>query len=204
MVSVLGLFDANQWLILIAMLGIFIGGIMLNWVNKTIGLKFAFQLFKMKKKSNKGKILLKILVPNGKPEFKIVRVAPLIEYPYKENGRDKKGLVIFDYYSVTEMFNGIKVLECRTDDILPRNPYIDTSLTISGDLVKKNVVDSAKEDFSLDNYKKWVKIALPLVIAVGVIMILYSQNQADQVAELTNKLIACYNSVPKEATIIAN
>ena len=204
MVNVLGLFDANQYLILIAILGIFIGGIMLNWVNKTIGLKFAFQLFKMKKKRNKDKILLKILVPNGKPEFKITKVAPLIEYPYKENGRDKKGMVIFDYYSITEMFNGIKVLECRPDDILPRNPYIDTSLTISGDLVKKNVVDSAKEDFSLDGYKKWIKIALPLVIAVGVIMILYSQNQAEQVAELTNKLIACYNSVPKEATIIAN
>ena len=62
MVSVFGLFDANQWLILAAMLGIFIGGIMLNWVNKTIGLKFAFQLFKMKKKSNKDKILLKILI----------------------------------------------------------------------------------------------------------------------------------------------
>jgi len=188
----------NGWIFIFGVCGFFIGMIMYNWVSKTVGFKFAWQLYQMKKKSNKNKILLKILVPNGKPEFMIKEIAPIIEYKYKENGREKDGKVIFDYYSVTEMFDSIKVIECRTDDILPRNPYVDTSLCISGDLVKKNIIDSSKEDFSMDEWKKWIKVLLPVIIVVGIVIVLYSQNQNDTVMKLTTDLANCWASKPVE------
>lgn len=188
----------NGWIFIFGVCGFFTGLILYNWVSNTVSLKFAWQLYQMKKKANKNKIMLKILVPNGKPEFLIKEIAPIIEYKYKENGRDKDGRVLFDYYAVTEMFDGIKVLECRTDDILPRNPYIDTSLCIGGDLVKKNMIDSSKEDFSMDEWKKWIKVLLPVIIVVGIVIVLYSQNQNDTVMRLTEQVANCWASKPVE------
>ena len=199
MVSIQGL-EINTVILLIGMVGLFAGMIMLTWVNKTVSLSYAFKLFQMKKKKNKNKILLKIFLPNGKPQYQIKDVANIIEYKYKENGREKDGLVKYDYYSMYKDFSDIPILECDPNDIVPRNPFLNTSLAISGQIIKKNIVDSSKEDFSNENLKKWVKAALPIVIAVGVIMILYSQNQ-------TEALQACYQQVAatasQSATIIA-
>lgn len=198
MLALLAQVGINGWIMMFGLLGFFVALVLLNWVGKTVSLKFAWQLFQMKKKSNKDKILLKILVPNGKPEYRITQISPIIDYKYKDNGKEKTGKVIFDYYAVTEMFDGIKVLECRTDDILPRNPYVDTSLCISGELVKKNIIDSSKDDFSMDEWKKWIKVLLPIIIVVGIVMILYSQNQADNVARITEQLASCWASKPAE------
>lgn len=184
----------NMWVAFAAFVAFMIAGIMLVWVNKTVGLGFALKLYKMKAKMNKNKVLLKIWVANGKPIYQIKEVANLIEYTYKENGKVKNGIVKYDYYSKYEEFSGIPVLECDPNDIVPRNPFINTSLTISGEILKKNIVDSAKEDMNKENFKGWVKIALPIVIAVGIIMILYSQNQSDALAECTRVAISSSKS----------
>lgn len=199
--TILSSLDVNIYILLVAILGLFVGGIMLNWVNKTVGLKFAFMLFKMKKKSNKDKILLKIFLPNGKPDWKMVKLASKMEYQYKENGRDKTGIVIYDYLAVIEYFNNIKVLEVRTNDIFPRNPYVDTSLNIPGELVKKNIVDSSKEDFSMDNAKKWLRIGVPTLLVFGGILILYSQGQADALNQCAAQLAQLAQNIPREAVI---
>jgi len=191
--------NINIYIVGVAFLGMMVGFIMVSWVNKTVGLGYAFKLYKMKKKSNGNKVLLKIWLANGKPQYQMKEVANLIEYNYKENGRTKEGMVKYDYYSMYKDFSGIPILECDPNDIVPRNPFINTSLTISGEILKKNIVDSAKVDTNGDNLKSMVKIALPIVIAVGVILILYSQNQADALAECTRMAI---NS--KSAVIMGN
>lgn len=199
--QILGSVDINIWILLIAVIGVFIGGVMLNWVNKTVGLKFAFMLFQMKKKKNKDKILLKIFLPNGKPDWKMVKLSSKMEYQYKENGKDKTGIVMYDYLAVIEYFSNIKVLEVRTNDIFPRNPYVDTSLNLPGELVKKNIVDSSKEDFSGENVKKWIKIGLPLLLVFGGILILYSQGQADALNQCSAQLAQLAQNIPREAII---
>jgi len=189
--------NINLWIAGIGVAGVLLGGIALNWINKTVGIKYAVQLYKMKAKKNKNKILLKIWTLNGKPQYQIKDVANLIEYEYKENDRYKTGMVKYDYYAKYNDFSDIPVLECNPNDIVPRNPFINTSLTISGEILKKNIVDSAKEDLNKANFRSWVKIALPIIIAVGIIMILYSQNQSDALQQ-------CYNTMSqmKSATII--
>jgi len=170
--SLLDSVGLNIWVLLVAFVGLMIGFIMLNWVNKTVGLKYAFMLFKMKKKSNNNKILLKIWLLNGKPQYKMVDIANLIEYNYKENGKQKVGMVKYDYYAMYKEFANIPVLECDPNDIVPRNPFINTSLTIPGEILKKNITDSAKEDLKYDDLRKWLKLAVPLVVAVGIILLL--------------------------------
>ena len=49
---ILGNVDINIWILLVAIVGLFIGGIMLSWVNKTVGLSYAFKLYQMKKKGS--------------------------------------------------------------------------------------------------------------------------------------------------------
>lgn len=199
MVNILDTIGINIWILLIAMLGLFVGGIMLSWVNKTVGLAYAFKLYQMKRGYNKDKVLLKIWLLNGKPQYQIKAVANIIEYKFKENGQDKVGMVKYDYYSMYRDFADIPILECDPNDIVPRNPFINTSLTISGEILKKNLIDSSKEDFKNDEMKKWIKMALPIIIAVGIILILYSQNQSDALAECTRVAL----SSVKSATIIA-
>ena len=193
--SVLSSIGVNIWILLVGMAGVFLGGIMLNWVNKTVGLNYAFKLFKMKNKINKDKILLKVWLPNGKPQYIIKPIANIIEYNYKENGKTKIGMVKYDYYSMYKEFSDIPVLECDPNDIVPRNPFVNTSLTISGEILKKNITDSAKEDLKYDDMKKWIKMALPIIIAVGIIVIIYSQNQADALAECTRLAISSREAI---------
>jgi len=195
----IGTVDINIWILFVAFLGVMIAGIMLNWVNKTVGLAYAFKLYNMKKKGNQDKVLLKIWLANGRPQYQIKEVANLIEYNYKENGKEKQGMVKYDYYSMYRDFSGIPILECDPNDIVPRNPFINTSLTISGEILKKNIVDSAKEDLSKENIKAWLKLALPIIVALGVIIIFYSSSQSDALAECTRVALQT-----KSAIITAN
>lgn len=186
--------DINIWILFIAFVALFAMMIAINMVNKTVGLGYAWKLFQMTKKANKDKVLLKIFMPNGKPQYQIKEVGNLIEYTYKENGLEKDGMVKFDYYSMYRDFASIPVLECDPNDIVPRNPFLNTSLSIPGKIIKKNIVDSTKEDIgSLDTIKKYLKIALPLLIAFGVILILYSQGQSDALQQ-------CYKLVGDTAS----
>ena len=185
----------NYYLSGIAFIGVMIGLIMFNWVNKTVGVSYAFKLYKMKRKGNGNKILLKIWLANGKPQYQIKEIANLIEYSYKENGKDKIGMVKYDYYSMYKEFSGIPILECDPNDIVPRNPFINTSLTISGEILKKNIIDSAKEDLSRENFKAWIKVALPIVIAVGILLIFYSSNQSEALAECTRMALSQKSAV---------
>ncbi len=189
--------DVNVWILSVAMIFVFIGTIMLVWVNKTVGLKYAFQLFQMKRKHNKNKILLKILLPNGKPQYQIKPIGRRIEYDYKENGKTKKASVIYDYYSMYKDFSDIPVLECDPSDIVPRNPFMSTSLSISGSMIEKNIVDSSKDDFKHEELKKWLKYAIPLALIIGGVFLLYSGNQ-DQL------LMACLDTAGKSANIVTN
>jgi hypothetical protein len=180
----------NVYVLGVAFVGLMIGFIMLNWVNKTVGLGYAFKLYKMKKKNNINKILLKIWLANGKPQYQIKNVANLIEYTYKENNKEKNGLVKYDYYAMYKDFSGIPILECDPNDIVPRNPFINTSLTISGEILKKNIIDSSKEDLKGEDLKKFAKIALPIIIAIGVLLIFYSSNQSEALAECTRMALS--------------
>lgn len=140
---------------------------------------------------------------NGKPQYVIKPVANLIEYEYKENGLTKVGMVKYDYFSMYKEFSDIPVIECDPHDILPRNPFVNTSLTISGEMVKKSITDSRKEDIAAGEMKKWLKMAVPVILAFGAILLLYSSNQNDQVALITKELTMCYANAAKSATIIA-
>ena len=186
----------SMWLMFALVVMIFIVWIIINMLNKTVGFKFAKTLYTVKK-LGKNKILLRILVPNGVPEFKIVDIAPRMEYEFKENGQTKQGMVIFDHKCVYEMFAGFKVIDCRTDDVFPVNPYASTSLTISPERFKKNAVDSANDDFKNREIKKWIKYAIPLLIIFGAILILYSSNQSETLA-------ICYEQVRSLSSQLAN
>jgi hypothetical protein len=191
----------NAWAIFVGVVGLIVGGIVIQWVNKSVGLKFAWQLFLMKKKINKRKILLKIWLPSGNPVYKKVDACKMIEYNYRENGKSKIGMVLYDHYAKYNEFGGIPVIECSPDDIIPRNPFAKTSMTISPEIVKKNIVDSSKETTQGDNIKKWLKYAIPLLAIFGIILVLYSSNQSETVAELTTQLAQCYSST-RSATIV--
>ena len=108
-------------------------------------------------------------------------------------------MVKYDYYSMYRDFSGIPILECDPNDIVPRNPFINTSLTISGEILKKNIVDSAKENMNHEEFKKYAKLALPIIIAVFIGIILYSSNQSEALAECTRMAISS-----KSAVITAN
>lgn len=187
----------NGYILFIAMIGFFIGIIMLVWVNKTVGLKYAYQLFQMKRK--KGKVLLKIFMPNGKPQYQVKDVANLIEYTYKENGEEKQAMVKFDYYSMYRDFSDIPVIECDPYDIVPRNPFIGSNLSISPQVIKKNLIDSSKTDFEDQRIKKWIKWALPITAVVIVGFLIYSGNQ-DQ---LLQQCLAQVGGIPRTAEIVA-
>jgi len=191
--------NLNLYIIGTGIAGLLLAGISLNWVNKTVGIKYAIQLFKMKSKKNKNKILLKIWTPNGKPQYQIKEVANLIEYTYKENGKEKTGLVKYDYYSKYNDFSDIPILECNPNDIVPRNPFINTSLTISGEILKKNIVDSAKEDLSNQQVKAFIKQYWWIGAVFIFLLILYSQNQSDAVRECMTTALKY-----KSATIVGN
>lgn len=192
-----------MWVALVAVLAVFVAGIFYNFINKTVGMGFAFKLFKMKKKFNKDKILLKILMPNGKPQYVIKAMANLIEYDYKENGIKKIGMVKYDYFSMYKEYSDIPIIECDPHDILPRNPFVNTSLTVSGEMVKKSIVDSKKEDLSREEMRRWIKMAIPILAIAGIIIILYSSNQNEQVMLLTRDLASCWAGQGKAAVIIA-
>jgi hypothetical protein len=191
----------NAWAVFAGVAGLFIGGIMLKWVSSSVGLKFAWQLFMMKKKINKRKILLKIWLPSGTPIYKKVDACKMIEYSYKENGKDKLGMVMYDHYAKYNEFNNIPVIECSPDDIIPRNPFAKTSMTISPEIAKKNIVDSSKETTQGDNIKKWLKYAIPILAIFGAILVLYSSNQSETIAELSRELAQCYANT-RSATIV--
>lgn len=186
------------WLIFCIMVLAFVTFVALKWLNNSVGFRFAWTLYKLKNNPmNKGRMLLRVLIPTGIPQFKIVDVTNTIEYKYKENGKDKVGLVIYDHRCVYESFAGLKTLDCRPDDIFPVNPYASTSMTLSGDVVKKNLVDTSKQDFKGQEVKAWLKLAMPIILVGGIIIILYSSNQSEA-------LQICYQQVASLSSTVAN
>lgn len=189
------------WIGLFAFACLLFAGGMAKWVSSTVGFKFAWQLFRVKR--SETQILVKVWMLNGKPKYIIKTSANVIEYEYKENGQTKIGMVKYDQYAKYEEFSGIPVIEAHPHDILPRNPFIQSDMNIPGYILKKNIDDSSKDTTKGDDIKKLLKLAMPIVAVLVIGFVLWQSNQAETIADLTQQVIELSKMIPREATVIA-
>lgn len=191
----------NQFILLIGGAIAALGLIAITWVQKSMGFKLAWQLFRVKR--DKTKILLKVWLPNGEPQFKVVPATEIIEYTYKENGKEKTGMVLNEQYTRYKLF-GVSCIEAVPHDIAARNPFLNTSLSVSGQRLKKMAIDASKDDFSaVAMYKKYAGILLPIAIVIMAGIVLYGDSQSAALAACYEQVGQIATSIPRNATIIA-
>ena len=171
-------------------------------VKNTIGWKLAINLMKVKKLRRKGYGILKIMNLAGSPEYKIVKYSPLIPYTYVEAGINKNKLVAFDKFAITEEW-GVPIITCNPNDILPINIYNGSRITVSPELMEKNIVDNSKSAETIAQYRKYIIYGLIGIGILAGLTILGFDLYSQRLAESNQLLAACYREVPRSATILA-
>lgn len=171
-------------------------------ISTTISWKTAFSIMKAKRLKKKGYGFIKIMNLSGIPEYKVVKFEPLIPYEFKENGEIKKKCVVFEKFAITEEF-GIPTITCNPNDILPINMYNGSRITISPELIEKNIVDNSKSAETIAQYKKYIMWGLIVIAILAGITFLSFDLYGQRLGDASIKLAECYKSIPKEAVILA-
>jgi len=196
----------TQILIGMAILGVFSTAVLINILNKTVGMNFAITLLKLRRLKNKGKGLFKEFRYNGIPKYHIIDFNDSsIKYTTKINGEKKQGILINHPFAKYEDFGAkVPVIEGSYSDIMPKNFFLGNRITTNQALIEKTIVESGISQSDLDDVKKHRRWLMYVLLIIAIAMVLSIDLFAQKIAEANAATIACYQNSGTAAEIVAN
>lgn len=173
-----------------------------NLVKQSVGWNFVNSLGYVKRGFKGTDLVLEIISQSGRRTYNNVTQKPIIEYLYKEKGKDVKKGVIYDERAV-ERINGIPILKCSPIDIRPIDRETGLLVNIPSELIDKLAVDASKTAEGDAKHDKERKLLIYALIGMAILFILalsyINQTNADLQVMLAQSTIAA----AKSATVIA-
>jgi hypothetical protein len=154
-------------------------------------------------KSGRGQcdLVLEIISQSGRRTYRAVTQSPIIDYTYKENGKDIKKGVIFDERAV-EFLNGVPILKCTPLDIRPIDRDTGILVNIPSEMIDKLAVDSSKLAENEAKYDKERKMLIYALIGMAVLFIIAISYINQTNTELQQDLARITIEAAKSATVI--
>lgn len=172
-------------------------------VKKSVGWGYVSSLAKIKNGLSQQDLVLEIVSQSGRRTHIPVTQKPIIEYTYKENGKDVKKGVIFDERAV-EFINGVPVMKCTPLDIRPIDRDTGLLVNIPSEMIDKLAVDSSKLAENEAKYDKERKMLIWALIGMAVLFIIALSYINQTNTELQSELARVTIDAAKSATVIAN
>jgi len=173
----------------------------INQVKRSVGWGFIKSVAKIKSGRGQCDLVLEIISQSGRRTYRAVTQSPIIDYTYKENGKDIKKGVIFDERAV-EFLNGVPILKCTPLDIRPIDRDTGILVNIPSEMIDKLAVDSSKLAENEAKYDKERKMLIYALIGMAVLFIIAISYINQTNTELQQDLARITIEAAKSATVI--